>query len=87
MGSPVRDPEAAHLQALTRKVEAETRKIAAETAAARFALHRDRLLLRVCLLAIGFIVGLALFDPTTLQALSVGGVLMAVLSVTGRPRP
>jgi hypothetical protein len=79
MGPPVRDPEAAHLQALTRKVEAETRKIAAETAAARFALHRDRLLLRVSLLAIGLIVALALVDPATLQTLSAGGLLVVAL--------
>lgn len=79
MGPPVRDPEAAHLQALTRKVEAETRRIAAETAAARFALHRDRLLLRVSLLAIGLIVVLALVDPAALQTLSAGGLLMAAL--------
>lgn len=79
---PLLDARAAHLAALTRRVEAEAERIAAETAAAELALRRERLLLGVFLLAIVLVPAAALLDPALLQALGAGGLLVGWSSWT-----
>jgi hypothetical protein len=78
------DARARYLAATTHRIEAEAEKIRAEAAVARFALRRERLLLRLFLLALIAISVIALLDPAMVEAFGAGGVLVAVLGIVAR---